>query len=171
MTMIEFLNRLFGRHTSGATAKERLRLVLMSDHLSLAPDMIDAMKRDLVDVIARYVEVDREKVDVHFEHQDKALAMLANIPITGVTRNGNGTNGNGTSHGEVPAGHGEVSISHPEVSKDPEESKGSLSHPEPVEGQPSAVEATSPNPPHNGHRPRRKRRKNGGSSGAPAPAT
>jgi cell division topological specificity factor len=96
--MIEFLNRLFGRQTSGATAKERLRLVLMSDHLSLAPEMIDAMKRDFVDVISRYVEVDRDKIDVHFEHQDQALAMLANIPITGVSRNpGNGSSGNGSS--------------------------------------------------------------------------
>lgn len=91
--MIDFFNKLFGRQSSGATAKERLRLVLMSDHLSLAPEMIDAMKRDLVDVISRYVEVDREKIDVHFEHQDKALAMLANIPITGVNRNGGGGSG------------------------------------------------------------------------------
>lgn len=88
--MIEFLNRLFGRQTSGATAKERLRLVLMSDHLSLAPEMIEAMKRDLVDVVSRYVEVDREKIDVHFENQDNVLAMLANIPITGVNRNSGG---------------------------------------------------------------------------------
>jgi cell division topological specificity factor len=86
--MIEFFNRLFGRQNSGATAKERLRLVLMSDHLSLAPEMIDSMKRDLVDVISKYVQVDREKIDVHFENQDNALAMLANIPITGVNRNG-----------------------------------------------------------------------------------
>ncbi len=96
--MIEFLNRLFGRQTSGATAKERLRLVLMSDHLSLAPEMIEAMKRDLVDVISRYVEVDREKIDVHFENQDKVLAMLANIPITGVNRN---SGGNGSSNVET----------------------------------------------------------------------
>ncbi len=85
--MIDFLNRLFGRQSSGATAKERLRLVLMSDHLSLAPEMIEAMKRDLIDVVSRYVEVDRERIDVHFENQDRALAMLANIPITGVNRN------------------------------------------------------------------------------------
>jgi len=100
--MIEFLNRLFGRQTSGATAKERLRLVLMSDHLSLAPEMIESMKRDLVDVISRYVEVDREKIDVHFENQDNALAMLANIPITGVNRNGgSGSNGDGTHADEA----------------------------------------------------------------------
>jgi cell division topological specificity factor len=93
--MIEFLNKLFGRQNSGATAKERLRLVLMSDHLSLAPEMIEAMKRDLVDVISRYVEVDREKIDVHFEQENNGLAMLANIPITGVNRDGgNGSGGN-----------------------------------------------------------------------------
>jgi cell division topological specificity factor len=104
--MIEFLNRLFGRQTSGATAKERLRLVLMSDHLSLAPEMIESMKHDLIDVVSRYVEVDREKIDVHFENQENALAMLANIPITGVNRNpGSPTNGNGKAQiaAEAPA--------------------------------------------------------------------
>ncbi len=85
--MIEFFNKLFGRHTSSDTAKERLRLVLMSDHLSLAPDMIERMKRDLVDVISKYVEVDRTRIEVNFEQQDKTLAMLANIPIVGVNRN------------------------------------------------------------------------------------
>lgn len=88
--MIDFLKKLFGQSSSGATAKERLRLVLMTDHLALAPEIIDQMKRDLVDVISRYVEVDREKVEVNFEREDKALAMLANIPIKAVNRPGNG---------------------------------------------------------------------------------
>ena len=43
----------------------------MTDHLALAPEMIEAMKRDLVDVISRYVEVDRDKIDVNFEQQDE----------------------------------------------------------------------------------------------------
>jgi cell division topological specificity factor len=86
--VIEFLKKFFGRSGSSSTAKERLRLVLMTDHLELAPEMIDAMKRDLVDVISRYVEVDRDKIDVSFEQQDKVLAMLANIPILSVNRNG-----------------------------------------------------------------------------------
>lgn len=85
--MIDFLKKLFGQYgSSGSTAKERLRLVLMTDHLELAPEMIEAMKRDLVDVISRYVEVDRDKIEVNFEQQDKALAMLANIPIVSVNR-------------------------------------------------------------------------------------
>jgi cell division topological specificity factor len=44
------------------------------------------MKRDLIDVISRYVEVDRDKVEVNFEREDRALAMLANIPIVSVNR-------------------------------------------------------------------------------------
>ena len=89
--MIEFLKRLFRQQGSSATAKERLRLVLMTDHLELAPEMIETMKRDLVDLISRYVEVDRERIDVTFERQDRTLAMLANIPILSINRpNGNG---------------------------------------------------------------------------------
>ena len=89
--MIEFLRRLFGQQGSSATAKERLRLVLMTDHLELAPEMIEAMKRDLVELISRYVEVDRDRIEVNFERQDRTLAMLANIPILSVNRpNGNG---------------------------------------------------------------------------------
>ena len=89
--MIDFFRRLFRQPGSSAMAKERLRLVLMTDHLELAPEMIESMKRDLVDVIGRYVEVDRDKIEVNFERQDRALAMLANIPIISVNRpNGNG---------------------------------------------------------------------------------
>ncbi len=84
--MIEWLRRLFGQPSSSETARERLRLVLMSDHLSLAPEMIDSMKSDLVDVISKYVEVDRSRIEVSFEEQDRALAMLANIPILSVNR-------------------------------------------------------------------------------------
>lgn len=84
--MIEWVKKVFGTTPSSSTAKERLRLVLMTDHLALAPEIIDNMKRDLVDVISRYVEVDREKVEVNFEREDRALAMLANIPIVSVNR-------------------------------------------------------------------------------------
>jgi cell division topological specificity factor len=100
--VIDFLKRLFGHTGSSSTAKERLRLVLMTDHLELAPEMVDAMKRDLVDVISRYVEVDRDKIDVTFEQQDKTLAMLANIPILSVNRT-NGHAAPATANGSAAA--------------------------------------------------------------------
>lgn len=79
--MFEFVQRFFGRQASSTTAKERLRLVLLSDHLSLAPDVVESLKRDLLEVISRYVEVDQSQCDVSFEQQEKQVAMLANIPI------------------------------------------------------------------------------------------
>lgn len=82
--MLEWFNRLFGAPTSSSIAKDRLRLVLLSDHLALAPEVIDALRRDLLEVISRYVEVDEKNSDVSFEHKDAGVAMLANIPILSV---------------------------------------------------------------------------------------
>ena len=154
--MIDFFNKLFGRQASGATAKERLRLVLMSDHLSLAPEMVESMKRDLIEVISRYVQVDRAKIDVHFENQDNALAMLANIPITGVNRGG----GDGGSKDEEPE------------EAEPVAADAAVATTEaPSSGAPSTQQPK----PQNGGGSRKKRKKSGGSghqtSGTPAPAT
>ncbi len=79
--MLEFFMRLFRGEPSGQTAKERLRLVLLSDHLALAPEVVEALKTDLLAVISRYVEVDEAHVDVTFEQREHEVAMLANIPI------------------------------------------------------------------------------------------
>ena len=82
--MFDFFSRLFKRDGSSATAKERLRLVLLSDHLSLSPDTVEALKRDLIAVISRYVKVDVGLCDVSFEQQAATVAMHANIPILGM---------------------------------------------------------------------------------------
>src|ERR1700730_2287115 len=70
--------------SSSETAKERLRVVLLADHLSLAPEVVDLLKADLLDVIRRYVEIDEENVDLTFEQRDKEVAMLASVPILSV---------------------------------------------------------------------------------------
>ncbi len=61
----------FGTPSSSSVAKDRLRLVLLSDHLALAPDVIEAMRREIFEVISRYVEVDEAHSDVSFEHKDE----------------------------------------------------------------------------------------------------
>lgn len=82
--MIEFLKRLFNPEPSSVTARERLRLVLLSDHLALAPDVVESLKSDLIAVISKYVDVDADHCDVTFEQQERVVAMLANIPILGM---------------------------------------------------------------------------------------
>jgi len=83
--VFDFLKTLFNPPPlSSTTAKERLRLVLLSDHLSLSPETVQALKADLLAVISKYVEIDSSHADVTFEHRENEVAMLANIPITGV---------------------------------------------------------------------------------------
>jgi cell division topological specificity factor len=82
--MLEFLKRLFNPEPSSVTARERLRLVLLSDHLALAPDVVESLKADLIAVISKYVDVDAAHCDVTFEQQESVVAMLANIPILGM---------------------------------------------------------------------------------------
>ncbi len=83
--MFAFLKSLFNpAPPSGSTAKERLRLVLLSDHLSLAPETVAALKAELLAVISRYVEIDPAHADVTFEHRENDVAMLASVPITGI---------------------------------------------------------------------------------------
>jgi cell division topological specificity factor len=82
--MLDFFSRFFRRDGSSATAKERLRLVLLSDHLSLAPETVDALKSELIEVISRYVKIDTRLCEVTFEQQASTVAMHANIPILGL---------------------------------------------------------------------------------------
>jgi cell division topological specificity factor len=79
--VVQWFRKLFGSETSSSVAKDRLRLVLLSDHLALAPDVIESLRRDLLEVISRYVEVDEAHSDVSFEHKEAGVAMLASIPI------------------------------------------------------------------------------------------
>jgi cell division topological specificity factor len=82
----EFFRALFGREGSGATARERLRLVLLSDHLALAPDVVAALKAELLTVISRYVDIDPAQAEVSFEQREHELAMLASVPIKAVRK-------------------------------------------------------------------------------------
>jgi cell division topological specificity factor len=82
--MLDFFKRFFNPEPSSVTARERLRLVLLSDHLALAPDVVESLKLDLIAVISKYVDVDTANCDVTFEQQDRQVAMLANIPILGM---------------------------------------------------------------------------------------
>jgi cell division topological specificity factor len=80
--MIDFLSRFFRREEASKTlAKERLRLILMSDRVSLAPDIFDAMKGEMLAVLRRYLEIDERGMDVHFENAERQFALLATIPV------------------------------------------------------------------------------------------
>lgn len=82
MTLLDYINRLLGRQKpSGTTARERLQLVLAHDRSDLNPELLEQMRREILAVVQRYVEIDLETCDVSLETEDRVTALLANLPI------------------------------------------------------------------------------------------
>ncbi len=76
------LNRLFGRkEASGNVAKNRLQFVLVHDRVNLSPGKMDQLKDDLIQVISKYVEIDREHMDISLTREDDQNLLIANIPL------------------------------------------------------------------------------------------
>ena len=82
MTLKEFIDKLLRRQPASAeTAKERLQLVLAHDRSDLNPELLEQMRREILEVVARYVEIDHAEGDVSLETEDRVTALVANLPI------------------------------------------------------------------------------------------
>ena len=82
MTLIDFIQRLLGRETpSGSLARERLKLVLAHDRSDLNPELLEQMRREILEVVQKYVEIDLDSGDVSLETGDRVTALVANLPI------------------------------------------------------------------------------------------
>ncbi len=82
--MNDLLDMLFlrnGNKNSRQEAKRRLQLVIAHDRASLAPDMIAAMREEILDVVARYVDINREEMEFGLENSDRITALIVNLPI------------------------------------------------------------------------------------------
>jgi cell division topological specificity factor len=84
--MGSFFDRMLGRGNnnkgSGTTAKERLQLVLVHDRINLPPERLQAMKREILEVISKYVEIDESQVDITLQPSDgRSSILVAEIPF------------------------------------------------------------------------------------------
>ncbi len=86
--MAGFLDRFFGTPKSAGSkedAKSRLKLVLMHDQVDLTPAQMEAMKTELLAVVARYADVDREHVELRLERVDNRISVVSTVPVRRVT--------------------------------------------------------------------------------------
>ena len=76
--------------SSKDTAKERLHLVLMQDRANVSADFLDMMRKEIIEVIKKYIDVDENDIDVRLTNRTNedgttgAPALYANIPIAGI---------------------------------------------------------------------------------------
>ena len=82
MTLRDLVDKLLGRQpASASTARDRLQLVLAHDRSDLSPELLDQMRREILEVVAKYVDIDREEGDGSLETEDRVTALVANLPF------------------------------------------------------------------------------------------
>ncbi len=79
--MIKSLRNLFKpnmQRNSAVLAKERLQIIVSHERSkrSQRPDFLPALQKELVDVIAKYVKIDTDQVNVALKQRDEFASVL-----------------------------------------------------------------------------------------------
>ena len=68
-------------------AKDRLKILLISDRVNCSPEMMELIKNDIAHVISKYMKIDASSMDIHIMktgtsgRTTKTPVLYANIPI------------------------------------------------------------------------------------------
>ena len=79
--------RFFQRKSSCQVAKDRLKILLISDRVNCSPEVMDLIKTDIAKVISKYMKIDTENMDIQINAKkgngraSKTPVLYANIPI------------------------------------------------------------------------------------------
>ncbi len=78
---------MFKKKPSGNVAKDRLKLLLVSDRANCSPEIMELIKNDIINVIKKYMEIDCDGLDIQITQTESensngiVPAIIANIPI------------------------------------------------------------------------------------------
>lgn len=89
MGFFDFLSKDKKNKGSKNIAKDRLKLVLVHDRASMSPEIMEALRRELIQVISKYVDVDSNNIEVEINNQNNQATLVANIPINQIKRSRN----------------------------------------------------------------------------------
>lgn len=67
-------------------AKDRLKILLISDRVNCSPEMMEMIKNDIAKVISKYMKIDTESMEIQItktsiKGRTKNPTLYANIPI------------------------------------------------------------------------------------------
>jgi cell division topological specificity factor len=84
--VIEMLFSWNRNPNSRENAKRRLKLIIAHDRASINTDVLDSMREEILEVVARYVDVDRDEMEFSLENSQRMTALIANLPIRQIKR-------------------------------------------------------------------------------------
>ncbi len=80
---MNFLQRLTGRGEprSKDVARDRLKLVLIHDRTDVSPAIIEQIRVEMIDVISKHVDIDRDSVEITLHQEANENRLVADIPL------------------------------------------------------------------------------------------
>ena len=82
------LKRFTGQKKSSDEAKKRLQFSLIYDNLEVNDTTLNNLQSDIVDVISRYFEIDKDALELRVKRDEQVNALVFNTPILHVKRKG-----------------------------------------------------------------------------------
>jgi cell division topological specificity factor len=68
--------------SSREAAKQRLQLVLVHDRNQIEPGMLELIKDEIIAVISKHLDIDRNNVQVNFTEGERESRLVADIPLS-----------------------------------------------------------------------------------------
>ena len=85
------MRHFFRRKSSCQIAKDRLKILLISDRVNCSPEVMELIKTDIAKVLSKYMKIDSENMDIQINTKGskvgrggKMPVLYANIPIMDV---------------------------------------------------------------------------------------
>lgn len=82
------IKHIFRRKSSKEIAKDRLKILLISDRVNCSPEMMEMIKADIAKVISKYMKIDAKSMEIQISKTSskggrnmKNPTLYANIPI------------------------------------------------------------------------------------------
>ncbi|MCQ2754329.1 MAG: cell division topological specificity factor MinE [bacterium] len=66
---------------SKSVATNRLKLVLMQDRTNLTPKILEQMRGEMIDLLSKYLEMDKDMLELNFEQEGDQVALMLSIPV------------------------------------------------------------------------------------------
>lgn len=79
----EIFERLFFNSNRGSRndVKKRLKLVLAHDRSTLNASTLEKMRKEILVVVSKYVELDTDSLEFSIKTDSRMTALIANLPI------------------------------------------------------------------------------------------
>lgn len=79
--MLDSLLNIFKKEKSGKVAKKRLQMVLIQDRTSVSPEVMEKLRDDIIQVISKYMVINKSDMEISLENVEDSVALVANIPV------------------------------------------------------------------------------------------